>query len=422
MTNHDVTDRSHETFYRDESGGKSPSSTGRAAVGDRQRGTLAVIATAAAVAVVAATAFLVGRGGNDRSPALPTTSSGLPSASAPTSPQGSVSSSAPLTEQPPTGVLDVTNLPTGPTPAIAYLQGGTMHLPDGRIVMPGTTYRPTSFSQLSDGTVVYLTQRGTTEAFAVEVVTADGSHHGPYPSGYALVVNADHSVVAWLSRDNQPMSYHAGATGPVGLAVTIPGNSQRIAAVTGTDCAVPGGCRIYASSWQGQRPTAWVATTPGTLSQADPAGRLVAVRDATETGLLLGYTRITDTGSTSAVMDVTASDHPLLWQTSRHTLDAFAPDRTHLLAGPAYRDGIGDGQIAIYSPSGSLLVNRQTSDRHPGFLQNAVWEDSRHVLFVVFQNDQWSVVRMNIGGTMEHALPPVPGQMDHNPFALETTP
>ena len=105
-----------------------------------------------------------------------------------------------------------------------------------------------------------------------------------------------------------------------------------------------------------------------------------------------------------------------------YTLGAFSPDGTYVLGHPAYRDGIGDGQIALYTETGRLLVNRQTSDRHPGFYQGATWEDATHVLFPVFQAEKWSLVRMSVTGAMEYAIPPAPGTMDHNPFTVATTP
>ena len=82
----------------------------------------------------------------------------------------------------------------------------------------------------------------------------------------------------------------------------------------------------------------------------------------------------------------------------------------------------GDPDHCYCQATGRLLVNRQTSEQHPGFLQGATWEDATHVLFPVFQEDQWSLVRMSVTGTMEYAVPPAPGNMDHNPFTVATTP
>jgi hypothetical protein len=322
--------------------------------------------------------------------------------------------------QPPPGVLDVTALPTGSAPAIGYLQRGVVHLPDGTTVRPDTRYRPVGFTRLTDDTMVYLTQHGAVPT--VEVVTADGVRHGPYRSGHELVVNAEHSLAAWLSGRRAPTVWQAGSTEPVTFPVAVPGTSDRSAAVVGNDCTTPTGCRVYASSWTGTGPMASVASPDGTLTRADPLGRLVAVRDATESGRLVGYLRIADTGSTSGVIAETAPGHPLMWQTSRHTLDSFSPDLRYLLAGPAYRDGIGDSQIAIYSGTGRLLTERQISGRRPGFVSGSTWEDATHVLFTVHQAGHWSIVRMGVDGRLAYAVPPVAARWDHGPFQLEVTP
>jgi hypothetical protein len=377
----------------------------------RRRLVIAAVSAAAVLFITLPIAFRGGDvfgGGDEPTP--------QPSASL-TTPSSTPTSSDTPSDQPTAGVLDVTHLSTGALPAIGYARHGVLHLADGTAVTPATTYRVVGFTELGDGALAYLTESDT--SFTVEITTRDGTHLGPFASGYEIVVNADRTVVAWLSRTGTPMVWQPGLTAPRSLQASIPGNSLRMAAVTGTSASA---CTVYASSWQGQGPHAWAVTHDGRLTSADPADRLVGVRDASEDGRIVGYTAITDTGSRSAVIDEAAPGRPLLWATTRHTLDTFSPTGEFLLAGPAYRDGIGDGQIAIYTANGRLLANRQTSDQHPGFLQGATWEDATHVLFPVFQDGQWSLVRMSVTGTMEYAVPPAPGNMDHNPFLVATMP
>ncbi|MGA8246662.1 MAG: hypothetical protein WB797_07140 [Nocardioides sp.] len=379
-----------------------------------------IIAAVSAAAVVAITLPIALRGdhvfgGGDEPTTQPSASLTTPGSSAPSS--TSTPSHSPSTH-PSGGALDVTHLPTGALPAIGYARQGVLHLADGTTVTPATTYPVVAFTELGDGALAYLTDHDS--SFAVEVTTVDGTHLGPFPSGYELVVNADRTVVAWLSRAGRPMAWQAGLTAPRSFHASIPGTSRRMAAVTGHDCTSAAGCTAYASSWQGQGSHAWAVTSHGRLTSADPADRLIWVSDASENGRIVGYTAITDTGSRSAVIDEAAPGRPVLWATTRHTLDTFSPTGEFLVAGPAYRDGIGDGQIAVYTANGRLMVSRQTSDRHPGFFQGATWEDATHVLFPIFQNDQWSLVRMSVTGTMEYAVPPAHGNMDHNPFLVET--
>jgi hypothetical protein len=383
----------------------------------RRRLIVAAVSAAAVVAITLPIAFRGGDvfGGGDQpstqpSTSLPTTAGSSVSPAPTESPSG----------QPSTGVLDVTHLPTGALPAIGYAVHGVVHLADGTTLTDPTTYQVVGFTELSDGAVAYLTAHDS--EFTVEITTADGTHLVPYPSGYELVVNADRTIAAWLTRTGAVMVWQPGMDTPRSLGASIPGNSLRLAAVTGQSCTYAPGCTAYASSWQGQAAHAWAVTSDGQLTSADPADRVIRVSDVSESGRMVGYTAIGDTGSRSAVFDEAAPGHPLLWSTTRHTLDTFSPTGEFLLAGPAYRDGIGDGQIAVYSAAGRLLVNRQTSEQHPGFLQGATWEDATHVLFPVFQGEQWSLVRMSVTGTMEYAVPPAAGNMDHDPFVVATMP
>jgi hypothetical protein len=389
---------------------QDPLGPGKPPPSRRRRWIVAAVSAAAVVAI--SVPFALGRGdvlggGDEPSPSV------APPTGAATSTPSTPSSGT----TPRAGVLDVTHLATGALPAIGYARQGVVHLADGTTVTPATTHPMTGFTELADGTLAYLTRHDT--SFTVEITATDGTHLGPFPSAYAIVVNTDRTLVAWLSRSGTPMVWQPGLTAPRPLNATIPGNSRRLAAVTGTSAT---GCTVYASSWQGQSSHAWAVTSAGRLTTADTEDRLIGVSDVATDGRMIGYTAITDTGSRSAVVDEPAAGHPVLWVTSRHSLDTFSPTGEFLLAGPAYRDGIGDGQIALYTETGRLLVNRQTSDRHPGFYQGATWEDATHVLFPVFQAEKWSLVRMSVTGTMEYAVPPTAGRMDHNPFLVAARP
>jgi hypothetical protein len=391
--------------------GKPPEHPGR------RRGLIIAAVSAAAVILITLPIALRGGdvfGGGDQP--TPQPSASLTTAGTPAPSSTPTQSETPGT-QPAAGVLDVTHLPTGALPAIGYALHGVVHLADGTTVTPATTYPVVGFSELGDGSLAFLTDHNS--IFTVEITTAGGTHLGPYPSGYEIVVNNDRMLVAWLSKAGTPMVWQPGASAPQSLQASIPGNSLRLAAVTGTSAS---SCTVYVSAWQGQTSHAWAVTSDGLLTSADPTGRLIWVRDVATDGRMVGYTLITDTGSRSAVIDEAAPGRPVSWSTSKHTLDTFSPTEEFLLAGPAYRDGLGDGQIAVYTATGRLLVNRQTSDQHPGFLQGATWEDATHVLFPVFQADQWSLVRMSVTGAMEYAVRPAHGNMDHNPFLVATTP
>lgn len=380
----------------------------------------AVVAAAAAVVVIIGGFVLLrGLGSEGTLTPVPTSSANATVATPTGASTGSATGAGP-TAPAAIGALDLSGLPTGAPPAIAYLQGGTLHLPDGTTVVPDTDFRARGVARLADQTTVYLTQERGDSGFSVEVITADGRHYGPVPSGYSLAVQAEHTAVAWISGDQHATLWQVGGARPVEFPRAFPGSESRIAAVLG-ECTYTSDCRVFASGWDEQGPAGWVTTPTGSVTLADPERRLIGARDAFGTRLL-GYTRIGDNDSESAVVDTASSDRTVVWRTTEHTLDAFSPDGRYVLAGPAYRDGIGDGEIALYDEAGNLLVVRKNSQAAPGFLQHAVWEDETHVLFEAYQDGSWSIVRLDVTGALEFAVAPIPGNSDRNPFHLEATP
>ena len=92
-----------------------------------------------------------------------------------------------------------------------------------------------------------------------------------------------------------------------------------------------------------------------------------------------------------------------------------------MLASDTYGDGIGSGTIAVFATAGdrqSYRNNRSSQDLT--FYNSAVWEDDTHVLFSVFQDGQWSIVRMDVDGAMEFAVAPQAGQPEEVPWHFET--
>ena len=53
--------------------------------------------------------------------------------------------------------------------------------------------------------------------------------------------------------------------------------------------------------------------------------------------------------------------------------------------------------------------------------QQAEWEDDSHVLSAVYQEGQWSLVRVASDGSMEYAVTPRPGaDVTVNPYVIPT--
>ena len=318
------------------------------------------------------------------------------------------------------GTIDVSTLAAGAAPAIGYADHGTVHLADGSVVKAPGRGALTGFTELTGGTMVYLTQQQHTSS--VEVVEKGGKHFGPYPTASVLAVNTGHTLAAWLAPDGTPTTWQNGLKKPISLPQPIPGSNLRMAAVTGTSCSHGATCRVFATSWKDTTPSGWVVSSTGGLSHADPQKRLITIRDATDTGQLVGYTVVRTNGTCSGLVDEGASGKPQVFQTCNHTLDSFSPNGSYVSGGPDVNSGPGQRGVAIYDASGGELVRQDLAHNDAGFLQTKQWEDNSHVLFPLFQNDTWSVVRLAVDGTMQTAVKPVSGTSDQTPFVLETTP
>jgi hypothetical protein len=155
----------------------------------------------------------------------------------------------------------------------------------------------------------------------------------------------------------------------------------------------------------------------------DPGGSIIGVRDANEAGRVLGITEVDDTrpGTCSVVVDPAVSGSTPLLATCDYALDEFSPDGSYVLASDTYGDGIGSGTIAVFETDGDRLSYRNNrSAKDIRFYNSAVWEDDTHVLFTLFQDGTWSMVRMGVDGALELALPPQAGEAEEVPWHFTT--
>jgi hypothetical protein len=374
---------------------------GRARSIRRRRTATAVAGVAAAVAVIVPVATLATRGGGSPEPAPAVTQSVTPTPS-----QG---------HQPPLGVLDVSDLPTGAEPRMEYVAGGNvLHQFDGSTVDIATQQPVTSFGTLTDGTHVWQTADDQGNA-TIEIEEADGTMHDPLPSSFGLSVTGSHDAAAWVTPQGQVMVLTTGATEPRTLGDPVPaGHGLRMGPFGSDDC-VPDFCSVFVNVSGGNTPgQPWEVADYATRPFTD--GDMLTVADEGQ-GVFIGYTELTDFGSCS-----------ILWgggefqgfDTCKHTLASISPDEPLVLADPAYHDGIGHGLIGMYGIHGKLLWDRHSTAKAQAFYSEAQWEDGDHVLAPVFQDGNWSIVRFAADGSMEYAVPPVAGEDLDNPYVLAT--
>jgi len=357
----------------------------------RRRRVATGLGVAAAVAVIAPAAMFATKGTQSDGP-LPVTQP--PTASDTSSP---TPTSTPVMGSDP-HALDVSDLPTGAPPAYPILGPGEM-----------------AAAQTGEALV-----RWTADGVVVE---SAGRTFGPYTSAHGIRRNAAATAVAWATDEGDVMVWADGEAEPFKLA-GLGATDVRVGAVTGTDCrrGRASDCTYYVSRWSANAsgPEAFAISGDGGLGNVDPKRSIVSVRDATEEGRVLGLTEVRDDGTCSAVLDPAASGSEPLLATCAHALDAFSPDGSYVLASDSYGDGIGAGQIAIYATVGDLKADRMRTDDSMAFYNDAVWEDETHVLFTVYQDGQWSMVRMNVDGAMEYAIAPQKGNELRTPWRFET--
>ena len=158
---------------------------GRARSIRRRRTATAVVGVAAAVAVIVPSVSLMSHSNGKPEPG--------PATHSPSQTQ-----TAKDGHQPPAGVLDVSDLPTGEAPAIEYVTGGhVLHETDGSTVGIGTKYPVSAFAVLKDGSHVWQTMDGQGNAY-VEVQDGAGSVQEPVPSVHGLSVSRSHDAAAWV--------------------------------------------------------------------------------------------------------------------------------------------------------------------------------------------------------------------------------
>jgi hypothetical protein len=383
---------------------------GRARSIRRRRTAAGVVGAVAAVALIVPTAALAVHNSDRSNEPLPATNSVSPTPSETTA------------TDPAPGVLDVSDLPTGAGPEMDYLYDGRLYSPDGSVGDVGTRYPPHGFVELADGARVWQTDDQGTPY--VEIQDADGTFHDPVQSNWGLSVNQPHSIAAWLTPDGQVTIWEGWASEPRPLGDPVPGSDLRLGPVTGSGQAAPGQpgpdcaastCTVIVNVHGSSPNQPWEVGESGSQPLTD--GGYLDVNDVNESGLTIGFTKITDFRTCSKLL---GGGEFQGFGTCRHQLSSFSPDGRLIQALPSYFDGVGPGGIGMYDLEGTLLFERNSNQKTQAFLSEATWEDDTHLLAPMFQDGKWAIVRVASDGSMEYAVAPVKGPYDRSPFVLPT--
>ena len=372
----------------------------------RTRRITAAAAVAAAVAILTPAGILAG-GGWDRG-ATPQYAGQTPRAEADGERDGDprrdlfvIESSRPRASGPQR--LVVTDLPVGEPPAVPWYSDGTLHLPGS-----GSIDLPPGFAPLAPYDDGWLLVGWASGAPVGQVVDADGDPVGePFRTLTTAAAAADGGRTLY------------GRAGDLVVHDNVTGQDAVVRRQVGPATEPVGfaGPAVYYNLDRGDgRTMGWSA--PG-LADPAPEGTL-SYRDVTPDGWTAAVTSVSDAGSCSAVFAPSGGERgsvrtgERVGQSCRLSLEEFSDNGGLLLAGPAYRDGFGDRELAVVSPQIRGLrppprlhfVQTLADD---AVILDSTWEDEDHLLVVTFRADTWQLLRVGLDGSVENAVEPVAG-------------
>lgn len=369
----------------------------------RRRALAASAAVAAAVAIIVPTAIvgsdLLGDSGGKELP---------PASQSPTAtgdPTGDVTGK---------DELDARNLETGDAPALVWLEGRTLHHGSQEVQLDR---QYDGVAWLSGRYVVTANDGGNR---TVTVLRQDGAPEARYPLSTGITTNGSGRIVAWADPDGGLWVLQPGLAEPLRMTQDAQGSNANVVAVLGDDCTTDpestegGGCMvIYTLDGPTGERSSYTSSSHGFSDLAAPQGQ--AITAVSSSGRWIAITEVRDDGTCSKSVD----DGAMLFSTCDYRGLAYSPDGSKLLAHDDYGDGFGDAQVSVLdATTGDPLVDLKSTRESQAFVFDQVWEDEEHLLAVVFQRGQWSVVRFGLDGSREYAVEPVPGEDVERPFVL----
>ena len=310
-------------------------------------------------------------------------------------------------------MLTLEGLAPGAPPAVPYL---TVTEAGSSLLRPGGDAQPLpraydAFAPMGDGLVGTASVDDQARSYVLDGDLEEVSQ-GTNPSG-SLAVTPDGAIVGWVTTEGRPHVVEDGGSQEWDLSVVDEAGSMaalvsdRGTCLEGSDGS---GCVAFVNSVEGT--SARYTSSHGIV---DTVPWVLAVGDASAEGDLLAMTSVSDEGSCWGRF--AAWKKQPLWETCDHTLFDFSPSGTRILAGPAYLDGFGQGSATVLDDDGAVVAEWHSAGQ--AALLHTIWEDDDHVLALVFQDDAWAILRLDVtDGSVELAVEPVPDQAGRTPFVL----
>ena len=310
--------------------------------------------------------------------------------------------------------LQTDDPPLGDAPKIDWLEGTTLHTADGGTVTLDAAYF--QFVPYDDGWLAL----GSTDSgdYSATVLDSEGTPVGePFATGEGFAISDDGSRVLYV--DNGDLVVHVNG-GDTEVLLEGVGNTTEPIGFSG-DSAL-----YNIQRGNGESDGRWIEAG-GPEHDPKPVGTYIYT-DSTSDGWSAALTKVTDDGSCS---QTTAPHGNSVGETCDFSLDSFSPDGANVLAGPAYRSGYGDGELAVV-PRDHLngnpppLVHYVQSLETDATFMDARWEDDEHVLAVTSTpvpgsaDRMFGIVRIGLDGSVENTVEPVRAEDVDNPFGFAT--
>lgn len=292
----------------------------------------------------------------------------------------------------------------GQQPQVVYLQGQQI-LGD----LPSPVELPRDYDTLAPlgSHWVALGNEADLSGRVVELLDGDGTVLTSTPATDSLAVSRDGTVVAYGTPEGDVMALTEGAD-PVRLTkaddrFVFPSPVGMSPECTASAGGLAADCTVYVTSERDFDAVEAPEVAVGTDGSTSTVAELLRVAGVAPDGSVSGMVSVSDSGSCSAIVDPDGAE---VWRTCDYTLGQFSPDGRFVLGHPAYRDGIGDGTLAILdAATGDLLVDATNDRDSQSFLNNAVWDADSTVLATVYEADAWHLLRLTPSGDLRTLTP-----------------
>ena len=297
--------------------------------------------------------------------------------------------------------LTAAGLTRGSAPRLAYLTGATRTDADGSTRDLGAAYL--DVAPYHGG---WLATEPGEDGYEVVTLDASGTEVDRAVGDAHLVTSDDGTLVGWSTGTTLHRAIGSGMSDTV--------DDQELTTQVAPVGFLGGGELVYTAGSDTASPSVHVTDLAGKDT------RLAGLRGAGGTssargGLVSGLVSASDDGSCWVVRSVATGRDA--FRTCDWSLGAFSPDGRYVAAGPAYRDGIGDSEVAVLDArTGDVVAHWQRQGRDTAFVTTVAWEDDNDLLAPFFEAGRWHLLRLDVGGRLTDSLAPVTASMDDAPW------